>query len=222
MKIGLLTIGQSPRSDVVPELLEAAGRDVVAVERGALDGMDSASIAAGFPQPGDRTLVTRIQGNREVKVARKFIIDRMRDGIEALEREGSSLIVLLCTGEFDELESSVPMLHPDRILRNLVGSIVNSGTVGVMVPLQEQIDSTRMSWDGLGNGLVVEAASPYSESHAAIRGAAMRLVRAGADLLVLDCFGYDKIMRSLVREATGKPVLLPRTLVGRLAAELHL
>jgi protein AroM len=134
-----------------------------------------------------------------------------------LEREGSSIIVLLCTGEFDELESSGPMLHPDRILRNLVRSIVNPGKVGVMVPLEEQTDSTRTSWDGLGEGVVVEAASPYSGSDAAIRGAAMHLVRAGADLLVLDCFGYDKRMRSLARKATGKPVLLPRTLVGRLA-----
>jgi len=123
VRVGLLTISQSPRADVVPELGEATGPNLIFVERGALDGMDAATLADWSPQPGDRTLVSRMRDGREVTLARRCIADRMQQCISELEREDSRIIILLCTGEFDELESSKPLLHPDRVLRNVVRSV---------------------------------------------------------------------------------------------------
>jgi protein AroM len=40
------------------------------------------------------------------------------------------------------------------------------------------------------------------------------------DLIVLDCLGFNKKTKSIFREVTGKPVLLPRTLVARIAREI--
>ena len=37
--LGALTIGQSPRSDLIPEMLPLLGTDVEVIEAGALDGM---------------------------------------------------------------------------------------------------------------------------------------------------------------------------------------
>ena len=37
-KIGMLTIGQSPRDDILPGLKEILGKNVEIVEAGALDG----------------------------------------------------------------------------------------------------------------------------------------------------------------------------------------
>ena len=38
-KVGGITIGQSPRADMVPEILEILGPQVEVVEGGALDGL---------------------------------------------------------------------------------------------------------------------------------------------------------------------------------------
>ncbi|MBM4388734.1 MAG: AroM family protein, partial [Deltaproteobacteria bacterium] len=37
-KIGMLTIGQSPRNDILPGLIEILGKDIDIIEAGALDG----------------------------------------------------------------------------------------------------------------------------------------------------------------------------------------
>ena len=38
-KLGVITIGQSPRSDVVPEIIPYLGDNVEVIEAGALDGL---------------------------------------------------------------------------------------------------------------------------------------------------------------------------------------
>ena len=52
------------------------------------------------------------------------------------------------------------------------------------------------------------------------RAAARRLASRGADLIVLDCIGFTERMKRVFREESGKPVILPRTLLGRVAGEL--
>ncbi len=49
-RIGLITIGQSPRSDVVPDMAAVLGGDVEIVEAGALDGQSRERIAALGPE----------------------------------------------------------------------------------------------------------------------------------------------------------------------------
>jgi protein AroM len=38
-KVGLITVGQAPRSDVVPDMAAILGGDVEIIEAGALDGL---------------------------------------------------------------------------------------------------------------------------------------------------------------------------------------
>ena len=58
--VGMITIGQSPRSDVVPDMVEILGPGVEIRERGALDGLSPREIAALAPAPDDDLLVTRL------------------------------------------------------------------------------------------------------------------------------------------------------------------
>jgi len=60
MKIGAVTIGQSPRVDIVPELKEAIGFDVEIEERGALDGLSLDEVRGFAPEAGDYVLVRRV------------------------------------------------------------------------------------------------------------------------------------------------------------------
>ena len=48
-KVGLITVGQSPRSDVVPDMAAILGGDVEIVEAGALDGLEPRADRARSP-----------------------------------------------------------------------------------------------------------------------------------------------------------------------------
>jgi len=49
-KLGLITIGQSPRTDVTPDLIPIFGPDIQLCQAGALDGMTAQEIAAFAPE----------------------------------------------------------------------------------------------------------------------------------------------------------------------------
>ncbi len=51
-RVAFVTIGQSPRSDVVPDILAETREPFDVTERGALDGLDDAAIADLAPRPG--------------------------------------------------------------------------------------------------------------------------------------------------------------------------
>ena len=45
-------------------------------------------------------------------------------------------------------------------------------------------------------------------------------MKDGAEICVLDCFGYTAQMKTRLEELTGLPAILPRTLAARIAGEL--
>jgi protein AroM len=75
-------------------------------------------------------------------------------------------------------------------------------------------------WQKTGLDLVFDAASPYTGTEADFRAAARRLAAGNADLIVLDCIGFTGEMKRVIREESGKPVILPRTLLGRVCGEI--
>src|SRR5262245_26395739 len=109
-RIGLITVGQSPRSDVVPDMAAILGADVEILESGALDGLDRAHIATLAPETDDEILVTRLVDGTPVFVGKTKMIPLIEARIAALEDRGVTLNVLLCTGEFPRLAVRRPFL----------------------------------------------------------------------------------------------------------------
>jgi protein AroM len=67
----------------------------------------------------------------------------------------------------------------------------------------------------------VDSADPYAGGAAeAIAAAAGRLAARGARIALLDCMGYTEAFRQAAGARAGLPVLLARSVVGRLAGEL--
>src|SRR5262245_44295451 len=102
-RIGLITVGPSPRSDVVPDMAAILGADVDIAEAGALDGLDREEIALLAPQGDDEIIVTRMIDGSPVFVGKTPMIPRVEAQIAALEDRGVALNVLLCTGAFPRL-----------------------------------------------------------------------------------------------------------------------
>ena len=220
MKVGTLTIGQSPRIDVIPGIRDVLGPNMEIVEKGALDGLDLEEVKRFYPRPNDYILITRMRDGTEVKIAEKHIIERMKRCISNFQAEPVEIIILLCTGEFPQIESKKILLRPDRIMLHMVQSVLDTGRLGVVVPSPDQIPALKRRWEKTHLEVVAEAISPYTGTYEELKEKAHRIKTSDVDLVILDCIGFGQDTRALFREITKKPVLLPVTLIGRIAREM--
>lgn len=221
--IGILTIGQSPREDVTPELQEYLGGKTKIIEAGALDGLSLEQIRALAPQEGDSVLVSRLTDGSWIKLAEEKLIPLIQKKINVLNNQKLNLILLLCTADFPPFNSCSLLVEPYRIIRSIIPSILPFGKkLGLIVPEKEQVEQLVQVWSaviGRENSVVASAGSPY-ESLEAVMEAAKKLKPEQPELIVLDCIGYNKEMKRIVEEILEKPVVLARGLIGRLTAEL--
>jgi len=220
MKIGAVTIGQSPRNDIIPEIREVLDSEVEIVEKGALDGLSLNDINSYYSEPTNYTLVTRMNDGTEVKIPEKFIVPRIKNCISELEEKGVEIIILLCTGEFPELESQHILLKPGIIIKNIVKGMLERGRLGVIVPTPDQISAMEKKWERNNFNVISESVSPYTGTNTEIIETANKIKNANVDLIILDCIGFNRKTKAVFRHVTKKPVLLPRTIIGRIVKEL--
>jgi protein AroM len=217
-RVGMITIGQSPRPDVVPEVTALVGRPMEVIQAGALDGLGRTEVRLLAPGPADETLVTRMQDGTEVHVAKRHIIPRLTTCIDRLGSQ-VDILVLLCTGEFPEFSAPVPLIEPQGLVDRIVQAVVGpGGRVGVMVPGAAQVEGSRRKMAGYGLVASPVKASPYTGTEE-VRLAAEQLRGSDVKAIVMHCIGYTMAMKAEVRRITGKPVLLARSLVGKILEE---
>jgi protein AroM len=216
--LGLVTIGQSPRSDVLPQMQPYLPRELDIRQAGALDGLSNEQIAGLAADPDGYLLHTRLRDGSAVTVGRAPIVSLLQERIEQQEHEGASIILLLCTGEFPTLRSSVLLVEPDRLLASVLNGL-RPRKLGVFVPLPSQIEAAAAKWEALAAEKLYVTASPYGEPDEIVQ-AARKLQAHPVDLIVMDCMGYTGAHKRLVAKAIGKPILLATSLSARLIGEL--
>jgi len=219
LKVGLVTIGQSPRTDVTQTITRMLGSEVEFIEKGALDGLTKEEIYKLAPTARDYVLVTKVRDGASVKVARRYIFPRIQNCIEELEEMDVDLTLLLCTAEFPKIKARKPLIIPDVLISNFVCGILKYGKLGVVVPEKEQIPFLTRKWIKKGVALVMTTANPYSETKA-FEETANFLAKEDVDLIVLDCIGYTPKVKNLFKRLTGKPIILPQTILGRILEDL--
>jgi protein AroM len=221
ISVGLVTIGQAPRDDVVPDMAEILGRDVRLLQAGALDGLAAAEIAALAPRGDDEILVTRLADGSSVFVAKTHMVPRLQARIAWLEDQGVALTVVLCTGAFPPLVARRPLLEPQPLLLGLLRATTVPGRLGVLTPSVPHVPQTEARWRADGFDALVVPLSPYEETDAAaVRRAADALRAGGAGLVVMDCIGFRRKTRDELSHLVGAPVLVANLVVARVAAEL--
>ena len=219
--LGTLTIGQAPRPDVVPIIDRHVPASVRRVDRGVLDGLSHAEIAARYRPEGDEpALVTQLQDGTVVELSRA----RMRDGVQpalaALEAEGCDVILLLCTGTFDGLACDHAWLvEPDHIIPGMVAGLIEHRQLGIIVPIAGQIESEAGKWRGLARPPIFAAASPYTSPPEAVGDAGATLKSRGAEAILLDCIGFTERHRTALA-GLAKPVILSNAVVAKAVGEL--
>lgn len=219
-KIGILTIGQAPRVDMTPDMVPFFPKTVEVIEMGALDGLSESELESLQPQGNEDRLITRLANGGSVVVSEKLILGKLKEKIEELERLGASTIILACTGVFPEFQSNIPILFPDKVLFHVVKGILPNGRLGVILPLEEQRDQIKQKWENQGFHMEYAVASPYHHDHISFQKAAEELGTKGVDCIIMDCMGYTQEMKQKVRQMSGEPVVLSRSIVARVAGEL--
>lgn len=216
--IGFVTIGQSPRTDVLESMFP--GSDTAAwPQAGALDELDSTTINALRPADDEPVLVTRLRDGSEVAISKTRLLPHLESAIARAVTERASRVVVLCTGEFPELRSPAPVVYPDRILRATVDAMYPAGRLGVVMPHAGQRETMLAKWQSPERDVVTATASPYSSAHE-LDAVGRELTGDGAGLILLDCMGFDEAMRASVASAVDVPVILANRLTGRVLEEL--
>lgn len=216
-RVAFITIGQSPRDDVMPEMLAQIGGGIEPTEFGLLDGLDRAEIAALEPAGDGYRLVSRLRDGSEVVIDKAWAERRLQEVIAEVDRRGFDLIVLLCTGSFPHLRSKTLLVGAGRVVDRLVDALSEDGrTVGMMLPNAKQVGAYERSSNGHA-AMVATHASPYT---GACRFAEAVRELGRADFIVMHCMGYDAAMRAEVARLSGKPVLLSRGVAAAAVQQL--
>lgn len=220
IKVGAITIGQSPRTDVTPDLLPLLGDQVELLQAGGLDGLTREEIEAFQPGPEDYVLISRLRDGSSAVFAERYILPRLQSCIDALEEQGAQIILFLCTGDFPAVfRSRVPLIFPCKVLNGLVPALAGRGKIAVITPTPQQVAQSERKWREYVSEATAIPASPYGSPEELDR-AACQVAGMDVDLVVMDCIGYSAEMKARFHERSGKPVILSRTLAARVLMEL--
>lgn len=222
LRIGTATIGQTPRLDVVPAMQQIFTVPVEVIERGALDGLSGAEIAALAPDPGEGAIITRLTDGSSVLLSHRKILPRMQRCCDELVAAGCNPLVMLCGADWSELRSPALIVNPGKLFPATITALAHGRRLGIIKPEAGQIERERHRYAELGIDAVVTSANPYlgERSVDEARRVGEALAAAGVDLVWMTCVGMSEAMRRQVALATGKPVVLAQALLGRLVNEL--
>ncbi|GAF11305.1 AroM protein [Bacillus sp. JCM 19045] len=213
--IGLLTIGQSPRIDMTPEMERYLEDELAFVEAGALDSLSQTEIDALQPEEQETTYISRLRNGSSAVLSKEKMLPYLQSELTKLEEKAASTIVV-CTGSFPSLVYQKPVLFPDKLLVHVVEATIGQGTLGTIIPLEEQREQLIQKWNG--RTVQTAVANPYTDEN--VESAATELAKKGVSLIVLDCMGYTKAHKERVQKQVDVPVILARSIVARIAAEL--
>ena len=219
-QLGLVTIGQAPRSDLVPEIAPLL-KGAELVERGVLDDCTAAEIVQMQRERKGQALATRLRDGSGVVIGEADVVPRLMGKMVELEQEGVDAIALLCTGSFPDVPVKIPLLKAEPLLGQFVKA-VGIGPIGVLTPDEAQRPFQQVRWEKLlCEPVKIAVANPYlSGAVDCVGKAAKELSEQGVQMIVLDCLGYSGAMRDKARAEAGLPTALARTVLARAAAEV--
>jgi protein AroM len=212
MHIGFVTVGESPRDDLIPAYLAHLPADTKVSQRGVMDGLTSTEIAELAARCDEPFLLSRMRDERIIKTSTERVLQRVQQIVMGFdERIDIDFIVLLCTGSFKSVRSTKPLIKPDELVKSLIASIAAWTQVGVISPDPGQFTAVRERWGDVCD-IRHAAANPYDWTEPELRQCARGLKDCA--LLILAGQAYSRRAKELAMEETLRPVLLPQEIVA--------
>jgi protein AroM len=215
--LGILVLGQTPRPDLeaIYTSYAPAARLVVA---GALDGIPTGEIDALADAGGDYPLFVILADGTTREISLYRLLPFLEQRATQLAAAGAKTSVLMCAGDFPDLQSPVPIIYPGRVVPAVVSGISRSRNIGIITPNAGQAGPARQHWQQKGFTVLVAVASP--KNHHELDRAAETFKDQDLDLVVLDCMGFGPESARLFRQTCPVPVVCAQSLVARVTAEL--
>ena len=212
VKVGLLTIGQSPREDVVPEMNPFFLPNIKILEKGLLDNLNPEEIRRLKPKTGEIPLVTRLRKGGSVQLSEKTISSLLPEAIDSMKTKMKVQVVgVLCTHNFQKTGFPPWIIFPFNSLKFLITRIINVKCLGVVVPLEGQIDVAKKKWKK--DKVIVEVKSPYARGKS-WKEIAQNFSQEKVEIVILDCIGYKIKDKRAIQKLLSVPVLLPRVILA--------
>lgn len=221
--LGIVTIGQTPRPDLLEAFAIEAPRAEVRVA-GALDGIRPEDLAAlqdrhgARPQDLEYPLLVRLASGAHIEVPLNRLVPRVTSAARQLAADGASVVVVACAGAFPEVPCPVAVLLPGRIVPAVAGALSRTRRVGIITPNLAQVPYAERKWRADGFEPTVTWASPSRDDEMA--RAAGELRDADLDLIVIDCMGHADDARRAVAQWTGKLTIAAQSVVAKVAGAM--
>ncbi len=217
--IGLIALGHSPREDhesVYDKTAPGIPRKLV----GALDGFTPEQAKELENKKGESPLICLLSDGSTVEIPLPTLFPYLKKEVEDLARNGAAIAIILCCGGFPRFDCSIPVLLPGMIVPSLVSCLFPGRKIGIVVPNKAQESAAKIHWKKMGIETVSAVASPYGEKGFEKAGGNFKSMKV--DLVVIDCMGFSQKQREKLHNLCDCPVLLPRTLVARVAQEMYI
>lgn len=215
--LGIVTIGQTPRPDLV-RAFEAHAPGARVEVLGALDGLTIVEIDALAARPTDYPLLVKLADGSSRSIGMAVLHPLVEARAQEFGSLGARVVVVACAGGFPEVHASAPVILPGKIVPAVVGAVSVTRRIGVVTPIRAQAAAAEAKWRADGFDPLVTWASPYL--HAEIVTASALMTDPSLELVVLDCMGHDEEYRREFASLCGKPVLLAQSIAARVAGEL--
>lgn len=212
-RAAFVTIGQSPRIDLVPEMRSELaailpGHALEITEIGVLDGLSCADLDAMRARTDEARFVTRLADGREITVSTRRIEAALNAFLAGIDGQ-FDIIVLLCTGTSVARPEKSLLIEAQALVDGMTTALASGARrLGVLVPDEAQIEGFRAA-HGLPDEARCLACSPYAGADFEAVGRQF----AGCDLIVMHCMGYTAEMARQVRRASNARILLSRRIV---------
>jgi protein AroM len=219
-RIAFLTIGHSPRADIVPEMVAEILGDDPAVslevhEFGVLDGLTANELEAMKPVADEPVFATRTAEGCEMAVSVERTEARLDALLRRIDGQNFDLIVLLCTGTRISPPENTLVIEAQKVVDRAIDALtLGDAPLGILLPFESQI-ATLPGRHGFPAETRLAAASPYDGAALAPRATAL----ADCPVTVMHCMGYTRAMRDELRSALPNHVLHARGLVAGFARQ---
>lgn len=209
-RIMFVSVGQSPREDLIEEMMQNLDVPVETLEIGALDNLSDTEIAAFAVKDDEASIVTRLADGSNIVLSKSAISERMAKIVAEFRPGEYDLVAILSTGLFRDFDSNCPTVNSQRAIESAIISLAAQGsTVGIIMPLERQLQEFDIP-------ALVDYKIVASHARDNDRGqlAAALIDLAETDIIVLNSVAYTEADRAVVARASGKPVILARRIVS--------
>jgi hypothetical protein len=210
--IGLVTTDQGPNAEFVDAFQVAFGGPESEVDVqlvGALDGLSLDEIDALAARPSSYPIQTILADGS----TRAWPM-----GLRAMVERGTGAIAVCCAGDFPDIDCGAPVLYPGRLLAGIAGAVAANRRIGVVSPIESQMESARKNWERDGFSVAMTYASAFKRDE--FERAARVMSDSSLELVVLDCMDHTAADRDEFARLCGRPVLAALPLTAQVASEI--